>query len=457
LPNLVRTRNFSGHHEQQMTKTMRIAIISEHASPLAKAGGVDSGGQNIYVNHVARQLARRGHRVDVFTRKDSVDLPPVAALCPGARVVHVPAGPARFVRKESLLPYMPEFARACETLFEAGRPYDVVHANFFMSGMVARHLRQRLGVPFAITFHALGKVRLRHQKEADAFPPERIAIERECVQDADAIIAECPQDQEDLRTLYGADDARISMVPCGFDSAEFSPMDRMAARHALGLAQDEFLVLQLGRLVPRKGIDNVIRALAHARTLVPTGARLKLLVVGGDAPEPDEARTPEIARLRGLARELGIAADVQFTGQRTRGELRRYYACADVFVSTPWYEPFGITPLEAMACAVPVVASDVGGLRYSIVDGATGFLVPPHDPAALAHRLALLHAQPHLGAAMGLAGQRRVASMFTWGHVADGLAQVYRSIRRVHHGARSVAVPAPRAVEPSATARFASV
>jgi glycosyltransferase involved in cell wall biosynthesis len=427
-----------------MRKTLHIALISEHASPLSMAGGVDSGGQNIYVNHVARQLARRGHRVDVFTRRDRADLPPVVPLCPGARVVHVPAGPPRFVRKESLLACMPQFARACETLFRQGQPFDVVHANFFMSGMVARQLRQRLGLPFAITFHALGQVRLRHQKEADAFPAERIAIERDCVRDADAIVAECPQDREDLRTLYGADDARIAMVPCGFDSAEFSPMDRAAARQALGIAQDEFLVLQLGRLVPRKGIDNVVRALAQARALLPAGARLKLMVVGGDAPEPDEARTPEIARLRGIAQALGIAADVRFTGQRTRAELRHHYACADVFVSTPWYEPFGITPLEAMACAVPVVASDVGGLRYSVLDGVTGFLVPPHDPAALAQRLAALYRQPRLAADMGLAGQRRVASMFTWDHVADGLVQVYRSICRVPQPARPHALQAPR-------------
>lgn len=435
-----------------MSKTLRIAIISEHASPLSLAGGVDSGGQNIYVNHVARQLARRGHQVDVFTRRDSAALPPVVPLCPGARVVHVTAGPACFVRKESLLAYMPQFARACEALFEAGAPFDVVHANFFMSGMVARELKRRLGVPFAITFHALGKVRRLHQKEADGFPAERIAIEHDCVRDADAIIAECPQDWQDLCRLYDARDERISMVPCGFDAKEFSPMDRVAARRALGLAQDEFLVLQLGRLVPRKGIDNVIRAVAQTRALLPGGARLKLMVVGGDSPAPDETRTPEIARLRGLARDLGIAADVHFTGQRTRAELRCHYACADVFVSTPWYEPFGITPLEAMACAVPVVASKVGGLRYSVVDGVTGFLVPPHDPAALAQRLALLYSQPELGVAMGLAGQRRVASMFTWDHVADGLVQIYRRIRRARQPASSQALATPRYAAPRAVA-----
>lgn len=409
---------------------MRIAIISEHASPLAAAGGVDSGGQNIYVNHVARKLAGRGHQVEVFTRRDSPDLAPVVDLCSGARVVHVPAGPPRFVRKEELLPYMQAFAHSCETRLRSQGPFDVVHANFFMSGLVARHLQRNLKLPFAMTFHALGLVRLRHQKEADAFPPARIAIERQCVRDADVLIAECPQDQDDLMGLYGAAPDRIAMVPCGFDAAEFSPCGRATARRKLGIAEDEFLILQLGRLVPRKGIDNVIEALARARAMLPPGTRLRLLVVGGDAPEPDEHRTPEIARLRRLAEGLGVAADVHFTGHRQRAQLRHYYAASDVFVSTPWYEPFGITPLEAMACAVPVLASDVGGLRYSVVDGATGFLVPPRDPQALAERLVLLQRDPVLASRLGRAGRRRVQAMFTWDKVVDGLVAAYRGIVR---------------------------
>ncbi|MDB5895927.1 MAG: glycosyl transferase family 1 [Rhodoferax sp.] len=412
-----------------MKKSLRIALISEHASPLALAGGVDSGGQNIYVNHVARKLAERGHHVDVFTRRDSASQPAVSELCPGARVLHVPAGPAQFVRKEELLPHMPAFAASCEMLLRHARPYDVAHANFFMSGMVARHLKQTLRLPFAITFHALGLVRLRHQRQADAFPPSRIDIEQLCVRDADAVIAECPQDVEDLHQLYGAAEDRLTMVPCGFDRSEFSPMDRAQARQALGLDPRDFLLLQLGRLVPRKGIDNVIRALAHARRLLPEGARLRLMVVGGDAPEPDESRTPEIARLRQVAEAMGVSGEVVFTGHRQRPELRHYYAAADVFVTTPWYEPFGITPLEAMACGVPVIASDVGGLRYTVVDGATGFLVPPNDPLALAQRIALLHADPALGARLGQSGRRRVDAMFTWDCVADGLLKVYRSIR----------------------------
>jgi D-inositol-3-phosphate glycosyltransferase len=412
-----------------MSKPLRIALISEHASPLACIGGADAGGQNIYVDHVARKLAARGHRVDVFTRRDDAAAPEVVQLAPRARVIHVTAGPACFIPKEAMFEHMPAFARATERI-AATAGYDVVHANFFMSGMVARHLRRRLGLPFVMTFHALGLVRRLHQKEADAFPLARIDVERAIVRDADTIIAECPQDWADLTRLYGAPESRLTMVPCGFDSAEFSPMPRGRAREQLGLPPDEFIVLQLGRLVPRKGIDNVIRAGGIARGLLPAGAKLRLLVVGGDGPVPDEARTPEIRRLRRVAEESGVADQVTFTGHRQRAELRRYYAASDVFATTPWYEPFGITPLEAMACNIPVLASRVGGLQYSVADGATGFLVPPQDPEALAQRIVELQQNPVLAAALGYAGGRRAQAMFTWDRVVDSLLDIYMAVRR---------------------------
>lgn len=412
---------------------MRIALISEHASPLAAIGGVDSGGQNVYVAQVARCLVEEGHTVDVFTRRDDQALPPVAYVNPRLRVLHVPAGPARFVPKEQLLPFMPAFADACVRLCDAGLHYDLVHANFFMSGWVAMQLKRRLGLPFVITFHALGRARQEHQKEADAFPPERLAIEQALVREADAIVPECPQDRLDLIRLYGADAQKMTMAPCGFDAGEFAPMNRELARRELGLDPAAFTVLQLGRMVPRKGIDNVVRAMA----LMPPDARL--VVVGGDADPPDERRTPEIGRLRGIARELGVDHRVHFAGCKPRSELRTWYAAADVFVTTPWYEPFGITPLEAMACATPVVGAAVGGIQHTVVDGLTGYLVPPRDPAALAERLRHLKEHPDQAREMGLAGLRRVHAHFTWEQVAQRLIACYRGVAA---DAGGVAVPA---------------
>ena len=286
-----------------MTRTpserLRIALISEHASPLAVTGGVDAGGQNIYVNHVGRTLARAGHQVDVFTRRDDAALPPVVHVRPGLRVIHVPAGPPRFVPKERLLPHMAEFARHTEAVARGSGGYDVVHANFFMSGIAAMRLRRALGIPFVITLHALGLVRRQHQGADDGFPDDRIAIEHELVRCADRVIAECPQDRVDLMSLYGADPARLSAVPCGYDPDEFGAGDRTRARASLGLASDEFVVLQLGRMVPRKGVDNVVRALVPL--VREHGVNARLLVVGGEADTPCEIATPEIRRLRLIA------------------------------------------------------------------------------------------------------------------------------------------------------------
>ena len=405
------------------SRAMRITLISEHASPLARLGSVDAGGQNVYVDKVARALAWRGHSVDVVTRRDDPALPAVVPLAPRARVVHIDAGPAAFVAKESMLGHMPEFASNLLRFMRGSAPCQLVHANFFMSGMVAMRVRALLDVPMVMTFHALGQVRRLHQGKADGFPAERVEIERRIVATADRLIAECPQDEADLVRLYGASRDRICTVPCGVDLAEFAPRDRGAARRALGFGEHEFVVLQLGRMVPRKGVDNVIRAVS----LLADRSRVRLAVVGGDGPGGGTA-TPEMRRLAAVAGDCGVADRVAFAGHRQREELAAYYAACDVFVTTPWYEPFGITPLEAMASARPVVGSAVGGIKHTIVDGQTGYLVPAHDPAPLADRIARLQADPALAAAMGRAGARRVRARFTWERVAEELEAVYAGV-----------------------------
>ncbi len=404
----------------------RIALISDHASPLAAAGGVDSGGQNVYVAQVARNLAVRGYEVDVFTRRDSPLLAELVTCENGVRVIHVPAGPPQYVRKEELLPMMDDFgAWVCEFCRRNGS-YDVVHANFFMSGLVAMRLKRTLGIPFVITFHALGRVRRRHQGEADQFPPQRLDIEDSIIAEADAIIAECPQDRTDLEHLYGADRAKVAVIPCGFDAAEFWPIARRFARRALGFRPEERLLLNIGRMVPRKGVDNAIRGLAHLER--NHGLNAKLLVVGGNSDLPCPTLTPEIGRLKGIAEEEGVAERVVFIGRRSRELLKLYYSAADIFVTTPWYEPFGITPLEAMACGTPVVGADVGGIKYSVLDGVTGYLVPANDPAALAERLGDLYRNPERRTQFSRSGLRRVNGSFTWRKVAGSIASLYAAV-----------------------------
>jgi len=421
-----------------------IALISEHASPLAAPGSVDSGGQNIYVGQVARAFAAAGHEVDVFTRRDSLTQPELMAWLPGVRVVHVPAGPPRYLPKEKLLPFMGEFGRY---LARHGRrkkqAYDVMHANFFMSAQAALPAARAQGCPLVVTFHALGKVRRQHQQSADAFPDSRFAIEEEIVRQADGLIAECEQDQDDLLALYGADSTRIRIVPCGYDPAEMYPQDMSLARRRLGWAPSEFRVLQLGRMVPRKGVDNVIRAVARLRSRFGVDARL--CIVGGDGPRPDAPMSAEMARLIRISEEEGVRSCVEFAGRRDRWELADYYGASDVFVTTPWYEPFGITPLEAMACARPVVGADTGGIRSTVVDGVTGYLVPPRDPDSLAMRLAQLAADRDLRQRMGAAGRQRAERLYTWRRVADELLDVYGKLGSGNCRSRRAADVAARA------------
>lgn len=409
---------------------MKIAIVSEHASPLCVAGSVDAGGQNIYVANIAKQLTRLGHAVDVFTRRESVDVPRIRDCGNGMHVVHVNAGPPVPMPKESLLPHMGEFAsnlaRYCQRERDRGGGYSILHANFFMSGLAALAVRKALRVPMVTTFHALGRVRRLHQGASDGFPDERFVIEERLVRESDRVIAECDQDRDDIVALYDGDASRISIVPCGFDAAEFPQVGRAAARARLGMRPDAFTVLQLGRIVPRKGIDNVIRALACLRKRV--AGDIRLYIVGGNSDEPDEAATPEIARLRGIAGEEGIGDLVTFVGRRDRPALHLYYQAADVFVTTPWYEPFGITPVEAMACARPVIGAAVGGIRTTVVDGVTGHLVPPRDPQAVADKLELFMQQPQVARAMGLAGRARAVESFTWQGVTRQLVAIYRQV-----------------------------
>lgn len=414
----------------------RIALISDHASPLAAPGSVDCGGQNVYVAHLARELALAGHQVDVFTRRDAPAQKPLVRWRDNVRVIHVPAGPAHHVPKEQMLPHVPAFARftarfMAHSARQQGAPYDIAHANFFMSGMVAQHLKEALGLPFVITFHALGQVRRMAQGAADAFPPGRVRIESGLMQQADRIIAECQQDRQDMEHLYGAHPARIAMAPCGFDPDELWPTPQDEARVMLGLPRERFTVLQLGRIVPRKGVDTVIEAVALLRR--QHGVDAQLLIVGGDVGHIGDADGgardgPELARLRALAAALDIAGYVHFAGQQARSALRHYYSAADAFVTTPWYEPFGITPVEAMACARPVIGSEVGGIKSTVIDGDTGFLVPSRDPQAVAERLATLHRDPGLARSMGEAGLRRAYRHYTWRIVTRQVATIYAAV-----------------------------
>ena len=409
------------------TGSRRIAFISDHASPLALLGGVDTGGQNVYVAQVARHLAAQGDKVDIFTRKEEAGIEEIVNWQPSVRVIHIKAGPEAILAKEDLLPYMDQFEQNMLAFIQRGNiGYHLIHAHFFMSALVAMGIKKRLNVPFVITFHALGHIRRLHQGEVDRFPVERLQIEAQAVAEADHIIAECPQDRDDLVHYYNADINRISIVPCGFSAKEFYPVNQQLARKLLGLPKHGYILLQLGRMVPRKGIDNVISALAELKAL---GIKsIKLLIVGGKSEQLTTSDCPEYRRLSELAADLGVHTDVIFTGRRARAYLKFYYAAADIFITTPWYEPFGITPLEAMACGTPVIGSDVGGIKYSVANGSTGTLVPPENPQALAKAISEMVQCPGRLKEFSKNSLKRVNRHFTWEKVTESIGIVYNNI-----------------------------
>ena len=404
----------------------RIAFISDHASPLAHPGSIDAGGQNVYVRELAIELSKLDYIIDIFTRRDSIDQPELVEWLPNIRVIHVNAGPANYIPKEQLLQYMDEFSSYMVNFIKSQRVnYSLVHANFFMSGIVAARLKETLKIPFVITFHALGIVRALHQKEADKFPKERIFYERMIVSQADKIIAECPQDAEDLINLYLAPPDKMDIIPCGFNPSEFHPVNKTEARKKLGLEDDDKILLSIGRIVPRKGIENIIKSL---RFLKRHFTNVKLLVVGGDSDMQNGPSVAEMKRLKELAIKFKLEDKVVFTGPRLPSELKHFYSAADIFISTPWYEPFGITPLESMACGTPVIGSEVGGIKYTVVDGVTGFLVPPKKPLKLARKITALINNPQMLHQMQYESIKRVNSLFTWQRVASELMVAYSTV-----------------------------
>jgi D-inositol-3-phosphate glycosyltransferase len=391
---------------------LRVAFVSEHASPLAALGGVDAGGQNVHVAALAAALAGDGHEVVVHTRRDDPDLPARVALGPNVTVDHIDAGPPTPVPKDHLHRYMGTFGAELQRRWWC-EPPDVVHAHFWMSGEAALAAARPLGIPVVETFHALGVVKRRHQGDRDTSPPARGEVERRLAREVDHVVATCADEVFELRRL-GLDADRTTVVPCGVDTNRFSPRGPTEARHR------PHRLVCVGRLVERKGFDDVVAALAG----VPD---TELVIVGGpDAGGIDD--DPDARRLRSRAIEHGVGDRVNIRGRMPPTRLPALLRSADAVVCVPWYEPFGIVPLEAMACGRPVVAAAVGGLTDTVVDGLTGVHVPPRDPDHLTGVLRELLADPARRRRLGHAGAERARRRYRWSRIGADTAAVYRRL-----------------------------
>ncbi|MEV4756658.1 glycosyltransferase [Micromonospora sp. NPDC049559] len=397
---------------------MRIAMISEHASPLAVLGGEDAGGQNTHVAELSAALADAGHDVRVYTRRDDRYRPETVPMGDGVTVVHVPAGPPEPIAKDELLPYMEEFGRWLAADWGVGSwSPDVAHAHFWMSGLAAVTAGRDTGVPVVLTYHALGTVKRRHQGAMDTSPAPRIGYERALGRLVDRVIA---QSQDEIAELLrmGVPRAVMAVVPSGVNDAVFAPTGPAAPRH-----ERRARVLSVGRLVERKGFQDLIRAMCQ----VPEA---ECVIVGGPPADQLDA-DPQARRLLALAESCGVSDRVRLVGAVPREEMGYWYRSADVLVAAPWYEPFGLTPLEAMACGVPVVASAVGGLIDTVVDGLTGDLVPPRDPGALGAAVGKIVADDARRATYAAAALERARQAYSWRRAADQLGDVYTAVSEV--------------------------
>jgi D-inositol-3-phosphate glycosyltransferase len=402
--------------------SLRVAMLSVHTCPLAALGAKETGGMNVYVRELSRELGRMGVAVDVFTRSQDSRIPRVVEFGEGVRVVHLPAGPEAPLARERVHAHLDEFAEGVEAWRIArGVEYDLVHAHYWLSGVVALRLRERWGVPVLQMFHTLAHLKNRVARTAGALEPEvRIREESRLVADIDRLVAANVVERADLTHFYGAAPERVAVIPCGVDTDLFAPRDRETARAALGLGPGP-LLLWVGRIDPIKGLETLLDAVARVRA---SGRRVLLLIVGGDA---DELHDGHEAALRRRLAALGIGDAVQFVTAQAQPALPDYYAAADVTLLPSHYESFGMVALEAMACGSPVIASRVGGLTTTVRDGVTGFLVPEGDVTALAERIETVLDDPDRGWRMGREGVRWAAE-HRWPCVAEAVCREYASL-----------------------------
>jgi len=407
-------------HRTEPPEGLRVAVISAHTSPLARPGGNKTGGLNVYVRELALQLVARGCRVDIFSRAASPGTPQVTELAPGLRVIHLRAGPARHLAPESVYKHLGAFERALIDFVNAdpsdGGRYDLIHSHYWLSGLVGERLKLAWGVPHLTMFHTLGEIKNRaslseHETEL------RIRCEQQVIAGVERVVCATEQERALIRQLYGADAAKVTVIPLGVDLDRFRPADKESARAALGL-KDERIVLFVGRLEPLKGVDILIDAAA----MLESDVDCSVLIVGGD-----ESASAQVARLQEQARRRGIEHRVAFAGAVDHELLPLYYNAADVCVVPSHYESFGLVAIEAMASGVPVVASRVGGLAGTVKDGETGYLVPWLCPEPFAERIDLLLENDSLRRNLGEAA-REAVSRYRWENVAEAVLQLYNDL-----------------------------
>jgi D-inositol-3-phosphate glycosyltransferase len=361
------------------TDSLTIAMLSIHSDPLGPLGTRDTGGMSVYVRELAREMGRRGHRVDIFTRRWRDTDPEMVRLAPQVHLVSLDITPFGPLSKTTLFAYADQFMTAIDAFrCRQDRSYDIIHSHYWLSGHVGQMARRRWQRPHVITFHTLGALKADTPMGANE-PIRRLAVEKELVQVCDGLLAPCEREKSNLMHCFNADPAKIMMVPGGVDLERFGPTDQAVARRQLGFNTTAFMLLSVGRLSPLKGQDRIIEALA----LLGNDTRAELVIVGGDG-----SQDPERRRLEDLAAQTGVQARVRWAGSIANRDLPPYYAAADVYVLASHYESFGLVGLEAMACGRPVVSTPVGIMAALARMQRAGVIITDGQPEAMAAAIA---------------------------------------------------------------------
>ncbi len=402
----------------------RIALISVDGDPAAEIGQEEAGGQNVYVRQVGLALAERGWQVDMLTRRSSPEQAAIVSHGPDCRTIRLTAGPTEFMARDHLSEYLPEFVRKVQAFQkQMGFQYALVHTHYWLSSWVGMELKSQQTLRQVHTYHSLGAVKYKDISPIPPIASMRLAIEKTCLESVERVIATSPQELEHMRTLVSRE-GNIEMIPSGTDVDRFGNISRASARQQLGLASDAKVVLYVGRFDPRKGIETLVRAFAQSK--FRGQPELKLIIAGGSRPGQSDGMERE--RIEGIVRELGLTDCTIFPGRLEEDELPIFYAAADVCVMPSHYEAFGLVAIEAMANRTPVVASNVGGLPFTVIPEITGLLVLPKYEAGFTMAIDRILENPLWRDELGEAGRERVETAFSWHSVASRLSKLYTQL-----------------------------
>jgi D-inositol-3-phosphate glycosyltransferase len=402
----------------------RIALISVHGDPAIEIGKEEAGGQNVYVRQVGESLAALGWQVDMFSRKSDGEQEDIIEHCPNCRTIRLTAGPVEFVPRYNGFGYLPEFVDSfLKFQEENGIRYSLIHTNYWLSGWVGMQLKKIQGSKLFHTYHSLGIIKYNTVEHVPVIASTRLAVEKQLLETSERIVATSPQEKEHMRELVSTK-GTIDIIPCGTDIRRFGYIDRQAARAELGITPETKLVLYVGRFDPRKGIETLVRAVRESKLY--GDPNLKLIIGGGSIPGHTDGI--ERDRIEGIVKELGMEGFTTFAGRLCQDILPSYYAAADVCVVPSHYEPFGLVAIEAMASGTPAIASDVGGLQFTVVNEETGLLAPPQDVAAFSTAIDRILMNPEWRDQLGKAGRKRVEKKFSWDGVAVQLTELYTQV-----------------------------